>query len=249
MLIHSTLSGTLRQLRRQGRKLTPHDVLRTFQEAVGEEGTLLFPLFNFGFARGEPFDIRKTPSEMGILAETARLHPNAVRTGHPIYSFAVIGRRAERFWELENFSGYGADSPFAILRELDGKITVLDLPDQHSMTFYHHVEEMEQVPYRYHKIFRGWYTAYDEKPQEREFGLFVRNVDQGVKTHVNPMGERLWAHGLYSGYRPGEGNRLRVIAARALYDTTAHVIRSGQALGLLYTIEEPQPLGGAPPSF
>ena len=61
--------------------------------------------------------------------------------------------------------------------------------------------------------------------------------DLGVVTAVNPMGERLWELGLYSGDRPGENSGLRVIEARSLYDATAEVIRSGRALGLLYSIE------------
>ncbi|TDA70079.1 MAG: hypothetical protein D9V47_03140 [Clostridia bacterium] len=61
--------------------------------------------------------------------------------GHPIYSFAVIGALSERFHGVDNFSGNGAGSPFGILCELDGKIAVLDLDDQNSMTFYHHIEQ------------------------------------------------------------------------------------------------------------
>jgi hypothetical protein len=52
----------------------------------------------------------------------------------------------------------GIDSPFAILRQMRGKIAVLDLDDQTSMTFYHHVEKMHEVPSRYHKQFTGAYT-------------------------------------------------------------------------------------------
>ena len=237
VLIHSSLSRLVRRLRRQAVKLGPHDILKSFQDASGRSGTLLFPLFNFGFARGEPFDIRHTPSEMGVLTEAARTHPEAVRTGHPIYSFAVLGYLAGRFCGIENFSGYGPDSPFAVLRDLDGKIAVLDLADQDSMTFYHHVEEMEQVPYRYHKKFYGSYTGFDGIPTDRSFGLFVRDLKRGVVTEVNGMGERLWQLGLYEGSRPGEASGMRVIKARALYDATGEVIRSGVALGMLYNIE------------
>ena len=95
---------------------------------------------------------------MGALTEAGRQHPLAVRTGHPIYSFGVIGFHAEKFKAINNFSGYGDDSPFALLKKLNGKIAVLGLPDQHSMTFYHHVEEMNNVDYRYHKKFTTDYT-------------------------------------------------------------------------------------------
>jgi len=236
-LVHSSISRLLRRSRRQGIRLEPDDILASLRQAVGDTGTLLFPLFNFGFAQGEPFDIRSTPSAMGVLTEAARCHPEAVRTGHPIYSFAVLGPLSERFKGIENFSGYGPDSPFAILKELGGKIGVLDLPDQNSMTFYHHVEEMEHVPYRHYKEFSGLCTDRDGLQSERTFSLFVRNLERGVVTDVDPMGERLWQLGLYSGDRPGEGFGLRMIYAQSLYDATVDVIRSGQALGMLYSIE------------
>ena len=62
--------------------------------------------------------MRNTKSQMGSLTEAARNHPNSVRTGHPIYSFCAIGKHASKFKMLDNVSGYGADSPFGILRNL-----------------------------------------------------------------------------------------------------------------------------------
>jgi len=237
VLIHSSLRRTITRYKRQGIELSPETVLDSLLDAVGASGTILLPLFNFDFAKGIPFDIRRTPSRMGSLTEAGRLHPDAVRTGHPIYSFAAIGARAERFRGLNNFSGYGEGSPFAILRELDGKIAVLDLPDQDSMTFYHHIEEMHEVPYRYHKTFSGEYTDQGGMTGVRTYGLFVRDLENGVLTHVAPMGELLWESGLYAGSRPQEGSGLRVISSREMYDFVSAVILSGKAKGLLYVIQ------------
>ena len=238
VLVHSNCSRIFKQMRKAGFKLSIEDILQSFIEAIGLQGTLLLPLFNFDFTQGAPFNISTTPSRMGSLTEAGRKHSEVVRTGHPIYSFAVIGKHAPRFVGLQNFSGYGSDSPLALLRELDGKIAVLDLAEQDSMTFYHHVEEMDNVPYRYHKTFRGLYTDTSGKTEEREFGLFVRNLKMGVHTHVNPMGEYLWATGRYKGARPGKANGLRVIFARAIFDATQDIIRSGKAEGMLYRIEK-----------
>ena len=214
---------------------TPQSILESFREAVGPEGTVLFPLFNFDFTTGAPFDIRTTPSHMGALTEAARLHPDAVRSGHPIYSFATLGRHAQEF-NVNNFSGYGADSPFAILRRLNGKISVLDLDDQNSMTFYHHVEEMHSVAYRYHKKFTGQYVDADGLRGERTYSLFVRHLDKGIATDVNRMGEALWEAGLYSGERPKQNIGLRTISANAMYQAVSEVIHTDRAQGLLYSI-------------
>src|SRR5882724_13719098 len=105
VLVHSTLRRLLLRFVRSKVTITPQAIFESFREAVGPTGTLVFPLFNFGFAKGEPFDIRTTPSQMGILSEVARLHSEAVRTGHPFYSFAVIGDKSEQFRGLANYSG------------------------------------------------------------------------------------------------------------------------------------------------
>ncbi len=236
LLVHSSIKRTFRRYLKTA-AITPRAILESFLSAVGPSGTLLLPLFNFDFTKGVSFDIRSTPSHMGALTEAGRTHPLAVRTGHPIYSFAAIGFAAEEFRGVDNFSGYGSDSPFALLRRMNGKIAVLDLPEQNSMTFYHHVEEMHGVDYRYPKNFTADYTDEAGVTRSKTYGLFVRNVERGILTHVNPAGELMWAKGLYSGCRPNEGSGLRTVSAQQMYDFTSEIITSGKAKNILYRVE------------
>lgn len=97
-MIHNDLFRSISRFREQGVNLDVKDIRISFQKAIGDLGTLLFPLFNFDM--GKPFDIRNTPSRMEVLTEKACCLPRAVRTGHVIlyyiYSFAIIrtsGRR------------------------------------------------------------------------------------------------------------------------------------------------------------
>ena len=237
LLVHSSIKRTLSRYIKQRIKINPQDILESFLKAVGSSGTLLLPLFNFDFTNGVPFDIRSTPSQMGALTEAGRLHPLAVRTGHPIYSFVAIGHNADKFRGINNFSGYGNDSPFALLREMGGKIAVLDLPDLNSMTFYHYVEEMHEVDYRYHKTFTGEYTDTSGNTESKTYGLFVRNIGKGVLTHVNPAGELMWQKGLYSGFKMTEGCGLRTISAQQMYEFVSDIIVSGKAKNILYRLE------------
>lgn len=236
LLIHSNIKGTLRRFLKQGIRVSPKDILDSFIMAVGSKGTLLFPLFNFDFTKGIYFDISTTPSQMGALSEVARLYPDSVRTGHPIYSFAAIGFNAKQFLSVDNFSGYGGDSPFGLLREFGGKIAVLDLPDQNSMTYYHHIEEMNKVDYRYHKVFSGKYTDILNHTSLKQYGLFVRNIEKNVLTHVNPAGELMWKEGLYSGFKPKEGCGLRCVRAQEMFEFITQIILSGKAENTLYRI-------------
>ncbi|WP_417842044.1 AAC(3) family N-acetyltransferase [Terasakiella sp.] len=236
ILIHSNLKRTLLRTRKKYPEFKPEDVLKSFIEALGPDGTLLLPLFNFNFPVSKYFNILATPSQMGALTEIGRLHPASVRTGHPIYSFAVIGKNAHLFDEMDNRSGYGGDSPFALLKELNGKIGVLDLEDQHSMTFYHHVEEMNDVSYRYFKDFSGTYIDKNGISTERSYQLFVRDLKKSVVTHVNPAGELMWENGLYQGNKPLEGNGLRTVCANSMFDFVTSIITAGNALNTLYRI-------------
>jgi aminoglycoside 3-N-acetyltransferase len=80
VLVHSSLKRTIQTF-----NTTPQALMESFLEAAGPDGTVLFPLFNFDFTKGTPFDIRSTPSQMGALTEAARQYPGALRSGHPIY--------------------------------------------------------------------------------------------------------------------------------------------------------------------
>lgn len=236
VLIHSSLKRTLQMSSQEGIMITPRDVLDSFSRAVTPSGSVILPLFNFDFPKTKHFDIRSTPSQMGALSEAARLHSPVVRTGHPIYSFAVIGKEAKAFEGVDNISGYGADSPFAILRRLNGKIACLDIEDLNSMTFYHHVEEMECVDYRYFKNFSGTYVDSDGKQTTKVYKLFVRDIERKVLTILNPAGELMWEAGLYKGMRPKQGNGLRTVDANQMFDFVTNIIRTNRALGLLYRI-------------
>jgi len=237
LLVHSNIKRTFKRYIKKGIRLSSQDILDSFLKAVGSSGTLLLPLFNFDFTKGVTFDINNTPSQMGSLTEAARVHPLAVRTGHPIYSFAAIGAKSKYFKVVDNFSGYGDDSPFAVLKEMGGKIAILDLPDQNSMTFYHYVEEMHKVDYRHHKIFTGNYIDRFGNIEHKTYSLFVRNIEDGVLTHVDPAGDLMWGKGLYSGHKPNEKSGLRVVNSQKMYEFVSNIIKSGTAKNTLYKLK------------
>ena len=242
VLVHSSLKQLILKLNKEFKlRVTPETIYKSLLKTLGKKGTLILPLYNFDFPKTEFFDIRNTPSQMGALTEIGRLDKNSVRTGHPIYSFSVTGHHAENFRNIDNYSGYGADSPFAKIRELGGKIAVIGLKDSHSMTSYHFVEEQNQVDYRYLKEFSGIYIDEEEHKEEKTYALYVRKIEKGVKTDVNRMMERLWKKDLYKGERPDEGYGMRTINFNDLYNETEKVIKNGDAIHFLYSIEKQNP--------
>lgn len=237
LLIHSSIKSVFKRYLKLGIRLSAEDILDSFLQAVGETGTLLFPAFNYDFTKDIAFDINNTPSRMGALTEAARKHPKAVRTGHPIHSFSVIGAHADRFKDIDNFSSFGADSPLGLLREMGGKIAVLNMPEKGSMTYHHYIEEMCEVDYRYHKVFTGSYINSSGVTELKDYGMFVRYLDQGIQPNSNPAGELMWEQGLYSGSRPYEGFGLRVVSAKEAYKFMSNIIKTRGAKNILYQIE------------
>ncbi len=238
LLLHSNILRTLRILKQKGFQPSVKILLESFINSVGKDGTLLFPLFNFDFVKGIAFDMKSTKSHMGALSEAARNYPKAVRTGHPVYSFCAIGRLSHKFSGVDNVSGYGIDSPFGILRKLDGKVAVLDVEENLSMTFHHHVEEMMSVPYRYMKNFTGNYINLKGLKEEKTYSIYVRNLEKNVQTELDPIGKKLWEASIYKGDYPNEETGLRIARVNEIFDYVSNIISCGDALGNLYKIED-----------
>ncbi|MBC8332851.1 MAG: AAC(3) family N-acetyltransferase [Anaerolineae bacterium] len=211
----------------------PQTVIDALLHVLGEDGTLIMPTFNFDFCKGAPWDVNETPSHMGIITELVRKDPRSQRVFHPIYSFAVIGAQAG-FLTAERYkSSYERKSLFGKLCRLDGKIMVVGLPYNDSMTFFHHVEEIEGVDYRYLKTFTGMITDENGKTYEDSFQMLVRDIEQGVETMVDPMGALAEEAGLITVAQIGQA-KVSLMNANQIYDFTAREMRRDPKL--LYRI-------------
>ena len=86
----------------------------------------------------------------------------------------------------------------------------------------------------YHKIFEGIYEDFENKKSKQKYSIFVRDLDKGIITHVNPAGELLWSQGLYQGSRPNVGTGLRVVIASQMFEFISKIIIEKKAFGILY---------------
>lgn len=215
----------------------PQTVIRALEAALGTEGdgTLIMPTFNFDFNKGAPWDVRTTPSKMGVLTELVRKDPRARRVFHPFYSFAVLGKHAEMLGSLRYKSAYERNSVFGKLRDLDGKIMVIGLSYTNSMTFFHHIEQMEGVDYRFLKQFTGEVTDENGNTYTDTFEMLVRDIDKGVVTEVDPMGFLMEEKGIIKVRKIGEAN-VKLMKANEVYEFTAREMKRDPFL--LYYIDK-----------
>lgn len=213
----------------------PQTVIQALEQALGPDGTLIMPTFNFDFNKGQAWDVRSTPSKMGVLTEVVRKDPRAKRVFHPFYSFAILGKHAEMLGSLRYKSAYERGSVFGKLRDLDGKIMVIGLSYNDSMTFFHHIEQMEGVDYRFLKQFTGEVTDWDGNTYTDTFEMLVRDIDKGVLTMVDPMGNLMEEQGVIKSAQIGDA-AVKLMKANEVYAFTAREMRRDPHL--LYKIEK-----------
>ena len=237
LLVHSDITSLLEA------NLTVPSIIGQLLDALGNEGTLVLPTFNFGWCDGAGFDHRRTPSQMGLLTEWARRDPRFVRTAHPVYSFAVAGRRQADFMVYDQPNAYGVGSGFDIVHNLDGKILAMGLPWSQSMTFFHYIEEQERVPYRYFKPFAGRYRDTVGKLTKREYFLYVRNLETGVETYLEDA-ERHFLENGFAKETQSLGTRFILVGAKELYEESAKELRlNPQFLHRINTADLAKPMG------
>ncbi len=152
-------------------------------DIIGEEGSLVFPTFNWSFCGGTPFDYHKTPAKTGSLCKIALERKDFRRTKHPIYSFAVWGTDTDDLCALENKSSFGDDSPFAYMVEHGYRNLFIDKDLEHSFVFVHYAEQSVgnlYRNYRYLKDFTADYTDENGVTTKRTYDMNVRALDRDV---------------------------------------------------------------------
>ncbi len=179
-------------------------VIDALLDWVGPHGTLLFPNFNFqSWTENHYFDVKETPSHMGIIGELARFRPEAIRSPHPMFSFAALGNRKEAFQDCQDVEAYGPNSAFALFHQLDGMIVSIGLEWNSSFSMIHFIEYNNGCVYRRVKKFSGIYVGYDGEPKLATYSMFVRK-DNTILTDIVPAMEELLAGGTIKAVQIGD---------------------------------------------
>ena len=216
----------------------PQTVNDAILEVVGPEGTLIQPTFNYDFLKGVPWDIRTTPSQMGVLTELLRTDPRAKRMFHPIYSMAAIGKHADELSAHRTTDCFGETTIFKKFRDWDAKILILGLIYSKSITFLHHCEQAAGVDYRFLKEFSGTAIDFDGKPHEVTYTMLVRDVERGVVLDFEPIGALLDSQ-VVNMKKIGLGD-VRLMKCRDVFRVAVNAMKEHVGPGLTYVIETPE---------
>lgn len=203
-------------------------------DVIGEEGTLVFPTFNWAFCKGETFDYYKTPCKTGSLGKLALKRDDFKRTKHPIYSFAVWGKGKEEMCAIENKSSFGYDSPFTYMTENNFKNLFIDKELMHSFVYVHYVEEQNgPVPYRFLKDFTADYIDENGKVSKRTYSMNVRYLDMEVENRIDDYEPEFEAAGAERQFYINE-ILYKVIDLKKAFPIIAEDVRHNRSRKLCY---------------
>lgn len=135
------------------------DLYRAFKKAIfeviGENGTLIVPVFSYSFCWNKVFDKDTTPGICGIFSEMVRKDPCSIRSDDANFSIAAIGKNAEYFIENMPEHSFGKNSFWERFLLCNGKFCNFNFDS--GSTFIHYVEKLLNIKYRYDKKFSGIY--------------------------------------------------------------------------------------------
>jgi aminoglycoside 3-N-acetyltransferase len=219
IFVHAGLRGALR-VEGASAEEKVDTVLDGLARAV-PDGILAMPTFTYSFCNGEHFDVDETPSTVGALSERFRRLDGVERTADPLFSAAIQGQAPARWrqalFALGDKDAFGPGSVFALLREQRAKIVFLGVGFEFC-TYVHHVEQLLDVPYRFHKKFHGTVSRGGES---RAAGAtyFVRPLDEDVEPFLDPLGDALLENGGARTAALEDGPELMVCDAAAIERT------------------------------
>lgn len=156
----------------------------------------------------KPFDIKKTPSERGVLTEFIRQKEGAVRSRHPFMSYTAIGADAGFICGDVSRHSFGLESPKDRMLKRNAVYLSIGLEPRWTCTYVHHVEMLMGVPYRYTKEFSHPIVQENGGIENELFYMFVwyrgvdleRNINVKIFEHYHKSGYPLARAALGTGF-------------------------------------------------
>jgi len=218
LLVHSSL---------QSFGLVPggaETVIQGLLAAVGENGTLLMPALTYETVTPKKpvFDLKNTPSCVGLIPETFRTYARTKRSRHPTHSVCGIGPLAGKILNnhARDTTPCGPNSPFHKLPGFGGQILMLGcgLKPNTSM---HAIEEMVVPPYLFNPPITYFLVDQDGQISGKEY---VPHNFKGWAQRYDRLAEVLFEPDLHIGFVAGAKSHL--IEAKTLWDSALKACRN-----------------------
>jgi aminoglycoside 3-N-acetyltransferase len=158
LMVHSSYDRLLPMY-----KGSPQDLVNELIAFCGKDRTLVMPAFVLGgrlydkkqYFRTHAFDVKKSPSEMGLLTEVFRRTPGVMRSLHPTHSVCALGPLAQDLVATHHLTSTrtGEGTPFGIMTRRRTAIVGLGIEYYRCMTQTHTAEDIlgEEFPVKFKK--------------------------------------------------------------------------------------------------
>ena len=215
-MLHSSLSSLGNV---EGGAIT---VINAFMNVLGDNGTLVMPSFpaigyNFDYLSGNPvFDIKQTPSKMGIITEVFRKMDGVKRSFHPTDSVCAIGKEAEMLTigHFGQHTPYNNNSPFYKLTQLNSKILLIGVQLE-TVTNFHTPEDAIpdfKYPVYHPKVFNA--RMIDESGNAQAMTTNVHDPVFSKQRKCNEFKEPFLTNGIAREFKLGLANCMVIEANR-----------------------------------
>jgi aminoglycoside 3-N-acetyltransferase len=230
VMLHSAFGS------RYGFRGTIDDLTRVFLDAVGPAGNLLMVSLPYRSSSLEylshlkSFDVRKTPSMMGLVSEYFRRRAGVVRSLHPTHPVLAVGPDAEAIVAGHEDCRYpcGPGTPFEKLADLDGKVIFFNVPFA-TFTFFHYLEHLvsPQMPFPLYTEQPFEVPVVDRFGERRTVSTYVFSLDAIRRRRFEVLERELRRRGLIRRARVGN-SRIEMIRVRDAIDCTRDMLAKGQ---------------------
>jgi aminoglycoside 3-N-acetyltransferase len=214
---------------------TPSDVIECLLQVVGSDGHLLMMSMPYRgasqrYAANDPlFDVRRTPSAVGIISEIFRRRSDVRRSLSPFHPVVAHGPLAA--WLTADHDqclfSCGKGSPFERFLQLEGKVLFYDAPYT-SLTFMHYVEDRfrEHLPVPLYEAEPAVLRVIDGAGRDMTVRHAYFSEAARARRNFSPVQQILQQEGALQAARVGNTGLLSV-SARQVLDVARRLVDEG----------------------
>ncbi len=239
VMLHSAFGS------RYGFRGTIDELTRVFLDVLGPTGNLLMVSLPYRssslqyLSTLKCFDVRKTPSMMGLVSEYFRRRAGVLRSLHPTHPVLALGPDAQAIVAGHEDCLYpcGPGTPFEKLADRDGKVVFLNVPFA-TFTFFHHLEHLvsAEMPFPLYTDAAFTVPVVDRRGQSRTVSTYAFSPDAIRRRRFDVLENGLRRRGLIRGGRVG-ATRIQMVRVRDAIDCTRDMLAKGQ---YFYDVAEAQ---------
>ena len=134
----------------------PKKILEIVEGVVGKNRTLLLPSFSSEeFLAKKKFHLDKSLDKNGLLPLEALKSKKYYRTPQPLHSYLAFDKNINEIKKLKLKTSWGKKSIFQWLSKKNARLCVMGVPWNKGCSYLHRYEELNKVPWRYFKTFKG----------------------------------------------------------------------------------------------